>query len=107
VCGICHRPILDRERISLDHIVPLSRGGTVCRLNTQPAHHSCNSRRGNRPDRAIEQRSPRRRTDPSFRPQAPHQVDQLDDGIRRDPRTHASSVQVVLYGLSRFNGCAA
>lgn len=48
VCQICHQPI-DRDvewpapgSVSLDHIVPLSRGGEHTRANTQAAHLGCN-----------------------------------------------------------------
>lgn len=46
-CGICgqHVPLL---RASFDHIVPLSKGGPHKLDNLQPAHFSCNSRKGDR-----------------------------------------------------------
>jgi 5-methylcytosine-specific restriction endonuclease McrA len=37
-----------RDRLSLDHIVPLSRGGTHWPENVQPICCSCNSSKGNR-----------------------------------------------------------
>lgn len=49
MCGICHEPIdpalqyPDHRSVSLDHIIPLSRGGGHTRDNTQPAHFICNS----------------------------------------------------------------
>jgi 5-methylcytosine-specific restriction endonuclease McrA len=50
-CGICRRPILRRLRYphsmsaSLDHKVPLSKGGHHSRLNTQASHLRCNLRK--------------------------------------------------------------
>lgn len=49
ICGICSLPIIHREKISVDHIHPLSLGGSQHRYNFQPAHIKCNSRRGNKP----------------------------------------------------------
>lgn len=53
-CQLCHKPV-KRELIwphkhcaSLDHILPLSRGGTNTVANLQLAHYSCNSRRGDK-----------------------------------------------------------
>jgi len=51
VCGICHKqvdPALrapDPMAASLDHVVPISRGGAHTRANTQCAHWICNSRK--------------------------------------------------------------
>jgi hypothetical protein len=53
-CGICTEPIdpgaahPDRMSASLDHIIPLSRGGFHERLNCQAAHLICNIRKGAR-----------------------------------------------------------
>lgn len=53
-CGICLKAI-DRERrhpdllsASLDHIVPLAKGGKHVRANVQIAHLRCNLRKGDR-----------------------------------------------------------
>lgn len=53
VCGICGEAI-DRDvpagwkrAGSIDHIIPLSRGGNHTRDNVQAAHISCNSKKGN------------------------------------------------------------
>lgn len=49
ICGICHQPIDPELRypdfysVSLDHIIPLARGGGHTRGNAQPAHFICNS----------------------------------------------------------------
>lgn len=48
VCGICHRKIRRREDASLDHIVPLSRGGSHELANVQASHKKCNYAKGNR-----------------------------------------------------------
>lgn len=54
VCGICAEPVdptvayPGRLSASLDHIVPLSKGGSHTRANAQCAHLGCNSKKGNR-----------------------------------------------------------
>ena len=54
ICGICGKVInLDikaphAESLSLDHIIPLTKGGKHTYLNAQVAHYGCNSRKGNR-----------------------------------------------------------
>lgn len=52
ICQVCHRPV-DKglswphtECASLDHIVPLSRGGAHCEANAQLAHLACNTGKG-------------------------------------------------------------
>ena len=54
LCGICGQPT-DRspdahrnDRPSLDHVVPLAKGGPHTRANTQCAHWLCNSTKGAR-----------------------------------------------------------
>lgn len=56
VCGICNLPIdgglewPHPRSLTLDHIVPVSRGGGHVRRNVQPAHFVCNSsKRDGRP----------------------------------------------------------
>lgn len=44
-CGICGGKV-DRKTWSLDHVIPLSRGGSHTYDNVVLAHRSCNSRRG-------------------------------------------------------------
>lgn len=46
-CYLCNKAIEFRQD-SLDHIVPLSKGGTNNRDNLAIAHRGCNSRKGNR-----------------------------------------------------------
>lgn len=54
ICGICSEPVdhnlgyPDPESVSLDHIIPLSRGGGHTASNTQCSHLSCNVRKGAR-----------------------------------------------------------
>ncbi len=56
LCGICGKPIdpearfPSRDRMSIDHILPFSRGGTNQRGNLRAAHLRCNLERGNRDD---------------------------------------------------------
>jgi 5-methylcytosine-specific restriction endonuclease McrA len=47
VCGICYQPV-SFDEFAIDHIKPLSRGGPHVFENLQPAHKSCNSRKGSR-----------------------------------------------------------
>jgi 5-methylcytosine-specific restriction endonuclease McrA len=43
-CAYCHR----RRPLTIDHVVPLSRGGAHTAANVVPACQSCNSRKGDR-----------------------------------------------------------
>lgn len=45
ICGICGKPVT-RATWSLDHVVPLSKGGAHTYANVVLAHRSCNSKRG-------------------------------------------------------------
>ena len=53
-CQLCGRPIdpevawPDPMSASVDHIVPLARGGSHSMINVQSAHLGCNSRKGDR-----------------------------------------------------------
>jgi 5-methylcytosine-specific restriction endonuclease McrA len=47
-CRVCGKE-LTKDTVTIDHIVPVSRGGTNDIENLQPMCHSCNSRKGNRP----------------------------------------------------------
>ena len=55
LCGICKEPIDLRLQypnafsISVDHVIPVSQGGTNLQSNLQPAHLICNTKRGNKP----------------------------------------------------------
>lgn len=46
VCGICGGVIDNFHDMHLDHIIPLSKGGTTEPLNIQLAHAICNERKG-------------------------------------------------------------
>ena len=45
-CWLCHQPIVGR--VSIDHVTPVSQGGSDDITNLRPAHLKCNVRRGNR-----------------------------------------------------------
>lgn len=42
-CGICGKKVTKRSEASLDHIIPLSKGGGHTAVNLQLAHRLCNS----------------------------------------------------------------
>ena len=46
-CGICHKRVEPADQ-SIDHILPVSRGGAHSYANTRLAHLACNVARGNR-----------------------------------------------------------
>jgi 5-methylcytosine-specific restriction endonuclease McrA len=54
LCGICGKPIDPKARkpdfncLSLDHIIPISKGGTHTLANVQAAHLICNIAKGNK-----------------------------------------------------------
>lgn len=50
VCGICLHPIFDLETATIDHILPISLGGSNYRDNVQLAHPKCNRKKGNDPN---------------------------------------------------------
>ncbi|MHB8576636.1 MAG: HNH endonuclease [Dehalococcoidia bacterium] len=45
-CGICGKAVQQAERVAIDHILPLSRGGASDATNLRVAHARCNERRG-------------------------------------------------------------
>lgn len=53
-CGLCEKPVdpslayPNPMSASLDHIIPLSQGGSHSRANTQCSHLTCNVAKGNR-----------------------------------------------------------
>jgi 5-methylcytosine-specific restriction endonuclease McrA len=47
ICWLCHKPI--NGDLTMDHVVPRSKGGRANRDNLRPAHELCNSKRGNGP----------------------------------------------------------
>ena len=48
LCAICGEPMLTMDDITIDHRVPLSRGGLDVLDNLRLAHVKCNEERGNR-----------------------------------------------------------
>ena len=48
ICPICGKPTERRRGLSLDHVIPRSRGGADRLGNLIVAHVRCNSRKGNR-----------------------------------------------------------
>ncbi|MGW6946179.1 HNH endonuclease [Streptomyces xanthophaeus] len=62
-CQLCRLPIdpevawPDPMSASVDHIVPLSRGGQHSMINVQSAHLGCNSSKGDRLDHPNASRS--------------------------------------------------
>ena len=53
ICNLCHKKVLTQTKISaeqatLDHIIPLSCGGSHTCANVVLAHRRCNSSKGNR-----------------------------------------------------------
>lgn len=55
-CAICSLPVSDKDK-SVDHIVPLSRGGTNEISNMQITHLRCNQKKGNRVPPVVERAS--------------------------------------------------
>lgn len=51
-CGLCRRPVSlvvpwpDLQSPVIDHVIPLSRGGSDLRANVQLAHFGCNASKG-------------------------------------------------------------
>ncbi len=46
-CAICGEPMMTMDDITIDHLVPLSRGGLDVLDNLRLAHAKCNEKRGN------------------------------------------------------------
>lgn len=46
ICAICGKPITDMKDCTIDHIVPVSKGGLTTLENCQLAHQKCNSMKG-------------------------------------------------------------
>jgi 5-methylcytosine-specific restriction endonuclease McrA len=41
ICGICRTPVT-LQAMTIDHVVPLAKGGLHSYANCQPSHESCN-----------------------------------------------------------------
>lgn len=46
VCSICGKPFSNMKEITIDHIVPLSKGGATTKDNCQLACLKCNQEKG-------------------------------------------------------------
>lgn len=46
ICGICGKSVAMTSRWEVDHVVPISKGGTHCYANVQLAHRRCNRSKG-------------------------------------------------------------
>lgn len=46
VCGLCGKPIKNMKHCTIDHIIPLSKGGQTTLENCQLAHVWCNKKKG-------------------------------------------------------------
>lgn len=49
-CGICSLPIVNTDHVTVDHIIPKSKGGSNRVDNMQPAHRSCNEEKDDHRD---------------------------------------------------------
>jgi len=53
-CWLCRAEIVNESDYTIDHLIPLSRGGAAWDIeNVRPAHARCNKSRGNRPPKPI------------------------------------------------------
>lgn len=47
ICALCGDKFQSMKDVSIDHILPLSKGGDNSRTNLQLAHFWCNEKKGN------------------------------------------------------------
>lgn len=47
ICHLCSKPV-DRQQATMDHVIPVTKGGPHTRANVKLAHRGCNTRKGNR-----------------------------------------------------------
>jgi hypothetical protein len=47
ICHICHKPVLF-DKMHMDHVIPISRGGTHTYDNVKTAHAFCNLSKGDK-----------------------------------------------------------
>lgn len=47
ICALCGKPIEDMKECTIDHIIPVSKGGLTTLDNCQLAHQKCNLLKGN------------------------------------------------------------
>ncbi|MBF1483055.1 MAG: HNH endonuclease [Prevotella pallens] len=50
ICSLCNKPIETMKDCTIDHIIPVSKGGLTTIENCQLAHRNCNSSKGNKED---------------------------------------------------------
>lgn len=48
VCAICGKPIGTMKDCTIDHIIPISKGGLTTIENCQLAHKNCNVKKGDK-----------------------------------------------------------
>lgn len=49
LCGLCGFEIKTMKEVTIDHIIPISKGGSVLDVkNMQLAHEKCNASKGNK-----------------------------------------------------------
>ena len=46
LCFVCNRPVRERDA-TLEHVIPISKGGTDAMDNLDISHLYCNTKRGN------------------------------------------------------------
>ena len=46
ICALCGKPIANMKDCTIDHIIPISKGGLTTIENCQLAHYKCNQKRG-------------------------------------------------------------
>lgn len=48
-CWLCKKPIATEADVTLDHVLPVKKGGRLHLANLRPAHKRCNGSRGHGP----------------------------------------------------------
>ena len=55
ICGICGEPITNMKDCTIDHIIPISKGGLTTLENCQLAHQRCNLMKGDNYEESQDQ----------------------------------------------------